>query len=111
MDIVKAILVTLVAASVGMLPVAGSMAYATVSGSSVLAMHSDCCPEGEPCEKEMPRECGGSAGCLLKCFNFSTAVTALMTVMMMGGASGKSLPVVESLEAQAENPPSPPPRV
>lgn len=111
MGIVKVILVTLVAASVGLLPVAESMAYASASGSPVLAVHSDCCPEGEPCEKEMPRECGGSAGCLLKCFNFSAAVTALMTVKIMSSASGKSLPVVDSLEAQAENPPSPPPRV
>lgn len=111
MGIVKAILVTLIAASVAMLPVAGSMAYASVSGSSVLAMHSDCCHEGEPCKKEMPVDCGGLAGCLLKCFNFSTALTAPMTVMMTGGTSEKSLRVAGSIKAPIDTPPSPPPRV
>ena len=110
MGIFRAILVTLVAVSVAMLPIAGSMAYASVSGASVLAVHSDCCPEGEPCEKEMPIDCGGSAACLLKCFNFSTALTAPMTVMMMGGTSEKSLRVAESVKAPIDTPPSPPPR-
>jgi hypothetical protein len=111
MGIVKAILVTLVAASVAMLPVAGSMAYASMPGASALAVHSDCCPAGEPCEKEMPRDCGGLAGCLLKCFNFSTALTAPMAMLIMGGASEKAQRIAEIIKAPTDTPPSPPPRV
>ena len=104
----RAILVFLVAASVAMLPLAGMAEAARVG---MYAAHPDCCPEGKQCEHQMPKDCGGSPECLLKCFQLTADITRSLPAMSGAKDAEKSAPFVESAKAQSPNPPLPPPRV
>ena len=111
MGIFRAILITLVAVSIAMLPVAGSVAQASAHGTPHIASQSDCCTDGEPCEKQMPNKCGQTAECMLKCFNFSGALVASLAMKPAVSSSDKSALVIQSVGSPLENPPLPPPRV
>jgi hypothetical protein len=111
MSTFRAILVAVVALAVAVLPVEGGMVRAEAAGMSATAMPSDCCPHTKPCEKKTADDCGSTAGCALKCFNFSgisvsgvvAKLNAVATVHpALAGVSSRSNPTA---------PPLPPPRV
>ena len=110
MLMVRALFAVIISASVAFLPIAAGMTQAAASEALAVAAHTDCCPEGKPCDKQTPGDCGGSAGCVLKCFNFSAALVAPFGNIPAAEASEKSAFLVESIKAPTENPPLPPPR-
>src|SRR6188474_2701110 len=110
MTLVRTIFVALVALSVAALPVAGGMARAAISHEMTLVGQGDCCHDGKPCEKKTD-DCGSMAGCALKCFNYSAAVTAPDAVQLTFSALEKSAFIVRGVPSPSDNPPLPPPRV
>lgn len=111
MTLVRTIFVAVMAFSVAALPVAGGMARAAMSHEMTLAAgDGDCCHEGKPCEKKTD-DCGSMAGCALKCFNYSPAVTAPHAVQLTFSSLEKSAFIVPSVPSPSDNPPLPPPRV
>jgi hypothetical protein len=111
MSLVRTIVVALVALSVAMLPVAGGMARAAMSHDMTLsAGEGDCCPHHQPCEKEVD-DCGSMAGCALKCFNFSGALTATVVFTLTPSVLEKFALTVPGVPSPSDNPPLPPPRV
>ena len=112
MTLVRTIFVAVMALSVAALPVAGGMARAGMSHEMTLAAgQADCCPEGKPCEKKKTDDCGSMAGCALKCFNYSAAVTAPHAVQLTFSILEKSAFIVPGVPSPSDNPPLPPPRV
>jgi hypothetical protein len=109
MGIIRAILVTLVAVSVAMLPVAGTMAQITLQGASHIASQSDCCSQGKPCDKQ-PNKCGDIAGCTLKCAGVSALPLAPTGVAFSPSASTQSSALTGIATTRSSTPPSPPPR-
>ncbi|MGH6826517.1 hypothetical protein [Methyloceanibacter sp.] len=110
MSIGRHILVTLIALSVALLPVAGGRALAMPHDASLTASQTDCCPGGKPCEKKTDG-CGSVAGCVLKCFNLTGAVAAQVAAVLMPPTLEKPDLVTQAFRSPAENPPLPPPRV
>ena len=111
MNLARAFLVSLIAVSVAMVPLAGGMARAEADRMSATAMPSDCCPHGKPCEKKTSDDCGSMAGCALKCFNFSGALALGVVVRPVPAAD--LAPVLASLifHSNSTVPLLPPPRV
>ena len=113
MALVRTIFVVVVALSVAALPVAGGMARAAMSHGMTLAAgagDSDCCHEGQPCKKKTD-DCGSMAGCALKCFNYSAALTAPHAVQLIFSSLEKSAFIVPGVPSPSDHPPLPPPRV
>jgi hypothetical protein len=110
MHTLRAILVALVAASVAMLPVAGSMAQASSVETTLIADHSDCCQEGKSCDQQMPNGCGKIAACALQCFNFSGTIFSLVIANPVGEVLVQPAFFGVSLVSQPTAPPLPPPR-
>ena len=111
MTFIRAIFVAFIALSVAALPVAGGMARAAMSHETTLAAgEGDCCHEGKPCEKKTD-DCDSMAGCALKCFNYSAAVTAADAVQLTSSSLEKSAFIVPGVPSPSDNPPLPPPRV
>jgi hypothetical protein len=110
MHTLRAIFVALVAASVAMLPVAGSMAHAASVGTTFIADHSDCCQEGKSCEQPMPNGCGKIAGCALKCFNFSGTILSGVIANPIAEASVEPALAGLNPPSRPTAPPLPPPR-
>ena len=104
------ILIALIALAVALLPMAGGMALAMPHDASLTAPHSDCCPNGKPCEKKTDG-CGSVAGCVLKCFNLTGAVAAPFADTVTPSTLEKPALVAQAFRSPAENPPLPPPRV
>jgi hypothetical protein len=111
MSTFRAVLVAFVALSVAMLPVAGAEFRAFSPDSSFDAAQSDCCPQGQQCDKQAKGECGKLAGCTLKCSSFSASLAALSGVARLPSASQRMALVAQSAIASSQNPPLPPPRV
>jgi hypothetical protein len=110
MDIVRVILVALVAFSVTVVPLAGGMALSMPHGMSLAAQQADCCPHGKPCEKKTDG-CGSMAGCALKCFNFSGAIASRAVVKPAPAADLAPVLASLSFHSNPTAPPLPPPRV
>ena len=108
---VRAIFVALIALSVAALPVASGMARAAMTHQMTLVTGLiDCCHEGKPCQKKTD-DCGSMAGCALKCFNYSAAVTAPHAVQLTFSSLEKAAFIVPGIPSPSDNPPLPPPRV
>ena len=71
---------------------------------------TDCCPEGQPCEKTM-HDCGSLAGCLLKCSGLSGAIVAPFAMALTVSATERPPFALQRLLAPSQNPPLPPPRL
>ena len=111
MTLARTILVALVALSVAILPVASGMARAAMThDASVAAGDGDCCHDGEPCEKKT-NDCGSEAGCALKCFNFSGALTAPFAIALAASSLEQAALIVPGVPSPSDNPPLPPPRI
>lgn len=110
MHTLRAMFVALVAASVAMSPVAGSMAYASSVGTTLIADHSDCCQEGKSCDQQMPNGCGKIAGCALQCFNFSGTILSGVIANPLGEVLVEPALSSLSLPSHPTAPPLPPPR-
>jgi hypothetical protein len=111
MILIRAILVAFVGLSVAMLPVAGAMARAVPSGTTLVASQSDCCPQGKLCEKQMSHNCGAMAGCMLKCSSFSASTVAPSGLTLVPSPLQQSILLAEIVRSPSVNPPLPPPRV
>jgi hypothetical protein len=109
MSIGRHILVTLIALSVALLPVAGGSALAMPHDASLTASQTDCCPNGTPCQNKTDG-CGSVAGCVLKCFNLTGVVAAQVAAALTPSALEKPELVTQAFRSPAENPPLPPPR-
>jgi hypothetical protein len=102
-------MVALTAFSVAFLPLAGIGAQAHSPETSI-AMPSDCCPQGQHCDKQAKGDCAKFGECVLKC----SGVSALP--LMPGGlafdpSASPDAPLASGLvTAQPSTPPSPPPR-
>jgi hypothetical protein len=111
MSIVRAILVAFTALSVAMLPVGGAELRASSPSTSLIAAQSECCPQGQHCEKPTKGGCAKLAGCEFKCSSFSAATLAPSGLTPVLFPSQKSTLVVEWVTSPPHIPPSPPPRV
>ena len=111
MSIVRAVLVAFIAVSVAMLPVAGVMARASLPDMSFNAAQSECCPQGQHCEKQAKGDCGKSAACALKCSGFSASTVAPSGLTLVPSPLQQSILVAEIVRSPSVNPLLPPPRV
>src|SRR5512135_2832615 len=112
MDIARTLLVALVALSVALLPVAGASARAVAQSGAHVAAQSDCCPQGQDCDKWGKGECGKSASCALKCSGvFAASLTSSEVTPALTSAAQQSGFVSEAPTSRSSNPPLPPPRV
>jgi hypothetical protein len=109
MRIARAILVTLTALSVAMLPAA--VASARASSTEPISAHADCCPPGQDCDKQAKRDCTKDAACALKCANASALTLAEIDVVHPSYLLPRLALVTGISGSFAPNPPSPPPRV
>jgi hypothetical protein len=131
MSIGRTILALVIAVSVAMLPITGTvgafaaphdmssaseMSASDMSAAGVSmpdasmpdAMH-DCCPaQANPCDKD-GQDCAFMTTCALKCFNLSTPSFADPASFPTGPAP-LSLLASARLDAQSASPPLPPPR-
>jgi hypothetical protein len=109
MNLARAIVVALTALSVGLFPVAGAHALASMSQTSDHAATSECCPHANDCAHQSENECG-DAECLLKCSSVSAAPLE-KSGATFGQLNLDRVPgLTENAKAQATNPPAPPPR-
>jgi hypothetical protein len=106
MSTIRAILVSVVALSVAILPVSVGKAGTTSPQAFITGMQADCCPHGTPCDKRAPGDCAPSARCVLKCFNVLGATSFAPAKL----PSEKSLLLISSAVSRSDNPPVPPPR-
>jgi hypothetical protein len=106
----RPILIALIALAVALLPMAGGMALAMPHDAFLTASQTDCCPNGQPCEKKTDG-CGSVAGCVLKCFSLTGAITAPVAISLMASALDGPAFALQSFRSPTENPPLPPPRV
>jgi hypothetical protein len=106
---IRTIVAAIVAFSVVVLPVAGSVAYAaSLEGS--LSAPSACCPShGTPCEKKMPTDC--DLTCVVKCAVSNAAIVAPVELSPVPLATERSLASAELLPYSSQSPPLPPPRL
>ena len=111
MSIVRAIVVALTALSLTILPVAGAETRGFSADTSVSAAQSECCPQGQHCEKRAKGECGKFAGCAFKCSGFSAAAVAPSGLTLVPSPLQQSALVTEIVRSPSVNPPLPPPRV
>jgi hypothetical protein len=109
MSIGRNILVTLVAVSVAILPLAGAMVRAEPARMSMAGMTSDCCPHSKPCDKK--NDCGSVAGCSLKCSNFSGLMVSAAVAPLNLAADLAPVFARLSFHSNPFAPPLPPPRV
>jgi hypothetical protein len=110
MRIVRAIVVALTAFSVAFLPLAGIGAQAHSPGTSI-GMPSDCCPQGQHCDKQAKGDCAKFAECLLKCSSVS-GIPVTPAGLVFSPTTSLEAPSTTGLAtALLFNPPSPPPRV
>jgi hypothetical protein len=107
MSIVRAILIAFIALSVAMPPLAG--AKATVHSSA--AAQSDCCPDMAQCDKQAKGQCGGLAGCALKCSTLSAVTPMPSGLPFRLSPAHRVMVVTDGVSSRSTNPPSPPPRV
>jgi hypothetical protein len=102
-------MVALTAFSVAFLPLAGIGAQAHSPGTSI-AMPSDCCPQGQHCDKQAKGDCAKFAECLLKCSGLS-ALPLLPGGVAFSPSASPDAPRASGLAAaRPSTPPSPPPR-
>jgi hypothetical protein len=112
MKILRAILVSLVALSVAALPVAGGMARAAMTHDAAIAAKGDCCHGSGPCEKQKKHDdCGSMGACALKCFNFSSTLSAPLYVALTSSAVTRLPLPASNVPFASDNPPLPPPRL
>ena len=110
MSTIRAILVSVVALAVAILPVSVGKAGTTSPQAFITGMQADCCPHGTPCDKRAPGDCAPSAGCVLKCFNVLGALVKLSSFAPAKLPSEKSLLLISRAVSRSDNPPLPPPR-
>jgi hypothetical protein len=109
MRIVRAIMVALTAFSVAFLPLTGIGAQAHSPETSIV-MPSDCCPQGQHCDKQAKSDCAKFAECLLKCLGVS-ALPLLPDGVAFSPSASPDAPLTTGLAAaRSSTPPSPPPR-
>ena len=71
---------------------------------------TDCCPDGQPCEKTM-HGCGSLAGCLQHCSGLSGTIVAPFAMALTVSAKERPPFALQRLLAPSQNPPLPPPRL
>lgn len=111
MCLFRAILVVLISLSVAALPAAGAEIRAHSPHAWFTNTQSDCCPQGEHCQKQAKGECGKFAACALKCSSFFASVVSASGVLHSPSPSEKSVHEAENVTSRSHNPPLPPPRV
>lgn len=111
MSTFRAILVAVVAFAVAALPIEGGMVRAEAAGVSATAMPADCCPHAKSCEKRAADDCGSTAGCALKCFNFSGITVSGVVAKLNTEATVNPGLARLSPRSNPTAPPLPPPRV
>ena len=115
MSIVRAILLLTLALSVAALPMANLMAsraaHAKSLDTSISVSHSDCCPQGKPCESKRMKDCGSMPGCALKCFNLTAATGPGVVVKLPPVTEIEFAHASQSLGTHTAAPALPPPRV
>jgi hypothetical protein len=111
MSPLRAILVAFIALSVALLPVAGAKALNLSSETSLVSVQSDCCAQGEHCDKQQKGDCTKLAGCGLKCSGFSAAFAGPSGIVLAPSRSQKTALATGAIGSPTYNPPSPPPRV
>jgi len=115
MTFIRTIFVAVVALSVAALPIGSGMARAAMSVAmshdmSQAAGEGECCSHDKPCEKKT-NDCGSMAGCALKCFNYSGAMSAPLVFTVTPAIVERSALIVPGLPSPSDNPPLPPPRI
>jgi hypothetical protein len=111
MGIVRAVIIALVAISIAGLPVAGAKARIFLPGTSDLAAPSECCPQGQDCDKQAKGDCAKLAACALKCSSFSVSAVAPSGMVQSPSPLLRSIFVAENVRSPSTNPLLPPPRV
>lgn len=103
MDVLRAILVALIAVSVAMVPATGGAAVSTKPVEMSMSNHAEvpCCP---------PDDCKDQIICGLKCFNFVGAVACAVVVMLpyLAAEAPPSF-VHHALHTHVSSPPTHPP--
>ena len=115
MTFIRTTFVAFVALSVAALPIGSGMARAAMAVTmshdmSQAAGEGECCSHDKPCEKKA-NDCDSMAGCALKCFNYSGAMSAPLVFTVTPAIVERSALIVPGLPSPSDNPPLPPPRV
>jgi putative hemolysin len=110
MRLVRAILIALMAFSVAMPPMAMAKAHVPSSDGVLAAAQSDCCPQGQHCDKQAKDDCAKFAECMLKCSGLSALPLLPGGVAFSPSASPEMPPTTGLAPARPSTPPSPPPR-
>jgi hypothetical protein len=111
MSTMRAIVVAFTALSVAMLPIAAANAHMLPTGTSIVSVHSDCCPQEQHCDKQEKGGCAKFADCELKCASFSGVIPMSSGLVSAPSPTQQPTLAVESLRSTAYIPPPPPPRV
>jgi len=101
--IIRAILAVVLAFSIAMLPAIGGAAVASQSSVSSTSVSNG--QDGMPCNQSMD-DCKSSAGCALKCFNFSDAI---VPELLPPRSDPEPSFVPKALRSHASSPPFRPP--
>jgi hypothetical protein len=109
--VIRAALIVLIAFSVALVPIAGAKAHAVLPGSSAVAAHSDCCPQGKDCDKQEKGDCAKLAACTLKCSSLSAATVEAQTAASIVLPSQRPMLAAGLIVSLPSNPPLPPPRL
>jgi hypothetical protein len=89
--VIRAALIILVAFSVALVPIAGAKAHALLPEKSAVTVHSDCCPQGQHCDKQEKGDCAKLADCALKCSSLSAATVEAQTIALSRKSIGAGL--------------------